>query len=105
MNKIYSESRCVAPCGVRNVVAELIFLLISQHRKRGDGRNKLIVAEGLKSRDRTGSRAKRKRQGETQIRVARLRVMQAAGFKNECAEPGGAESVVLIEQKVQVIRV
>ena len=55
MNKIHSESRRMAARSVRHVVAELIFLLIAQHRKRGDGRDELIVAESLETGNGAGA--------------------------------------------------
>ena len=52
VDEIDAESRGVAAGGVRDVVAELIFFLVAQHGKRGDGRDELIVAESFEAGNR-----------------------------------------------------
>src|SRR5581483_12184277 len=50
MNKIHPGARRVLAGSMGHAITKLILLLIAQHRKGSDGSNKLIVAEGFKSR-------------------------------------------------------
>jgi len=86
-----------------HVVAELILFLIAQDRKRRDGSDKLIVAEGFKARDVLRRRSERKIKGETEIRVAHGGQMQPAGVEYERADPVRIESVLLADNQVQIM--
>src|SRR6202040_1333984 len=54
VDEVHTEARRVLAGGVRNVVAELIFLLVAQYGERRDGGDELIVAEGFEARDGAG---------------------------------------------------
>ena len=49
VDEINSEARGVLAHAVRNVVVELIFLLVAKDGKRGDGGDELIVAKGFEA--------------------------------------------------------
>src|SRR5947208_13402755 len=66
VDEVHSKAHCVTPRGSRNVVAELVFLLVALNGERGNGGGKLIVAEGLKA----GSREEAHGEGKSQ-RLAR----------------------------------
>src|ERR1700722_7097784 len=47
VNKIYAEAWGVSSCRMAYIVAHLVFLLVAQHRKGGNGGGKLVVAESV----------------------------------------------------------
>ena len=66
---------------VADVVTKLIFFLIAQNGKLGDGGDVLIVAEGFKTSDGAGCGGKWKCQSKSQVRIARLGQVQKAGIE------------------------
>ena len=72
MDEIHPEARRMASGSVRDVVTDLIFFLIAQDRKRGDGRDELVVAESFESGNGLRSGAEGKGQRKAQIGVACL---------------------------------
>src|SRR5215831_5970588 len=104
MNEADPELRRMPPGGMTQIVAELILLLIAQHRKCRDGRGKLIVPEGLESRNRLEGRAEGKRQGKSQLLVPRCGVMQGAGSEGKRTQPIRAERELVPHHQVQKVR-
>ena len=47
MNEIDAEAQGMSAAGMREVVAELIFLLVARDGKRGDRGGELVVAKGF----------------------------------------------------------
>ena len=87
MDEVHSKAHCVTPRGSRNVVAELVFLLVALNGERGNGGGKLIVAEGLKAGSREEAHGEGKIQRLANLGVAQFGVMESAGFQSERAEP------------------
>ena len=81
MDEVHAETRRVAAGDVGHVVAELVFFLIAQDGKGGDGRDKLVVAEGLESGNGLEVELNGKASAKPRLRVARFGVVQesAAG--------------------------
>src|SRR5215831_19960277 len=104
MNEADPELRRMPPGGMTQIVAELILLLIAQHRKRRDSRGKLIVPESLESRNRLEGRAEGKRQGKSQVLVPRCGVMQGACSEGKRTQPIGAECELIPRHQVQIVR-
>src|SRR5216684_2190779 len=100
VNKIDAKPQSVRTSQVAHVVAKLIFFLVAQDRKRGDGSDKLIVAEGFAARDGAARGSKRKIKREAEIRVARGCKMQSAGVQYERTDPVRVESVLLSHNHV-----
>src|SRR5579872_6098694 len=103
MDEIDSEAGRMASGRVRDVVANLIFLLIAQDGKCCDGGNELIVAECFESGDGLRRSAEGKCQREAEIGVAGFRQMQIADAQSQRSEPGRAENVLLAEHDVEVV--
>ena len=61
MDKIDAEAEGMAAGGAKNIVAELIFLLIAFGRKRGDDGSELIIAKSFESGSGVKIRAEGKR--------------------------------------------
>ena len=59
--------------------AELALLLITLDGKGGDGRDELVVAEGLEGGDSAVRRAEGESEGETIIRIAPFGMMEIVG--------------------------
>ncbi len=87
VDEIDAEARGVLADGVSNVVAELVFLLVAQNWERGDGGDELIVTESFEAGNGAVGGAEGKGERVAQIAVARLGVMQRAGFEYERAQP------------------
>src|SRR5579885_2907671 len=85
------------------VVAKLIFLLITQRWEESDRRRELVVAESLKSRDGKRSRAEGKCQGESECRIPLLRQVQRARVKDESSEPRRTERIRVAHCRVPII--
>src|SRR5579863_1831445 len=85
VNEVDAELERVVAGRVADVVTELILLLIAQVGKQSDGRGELVVAEGLEAGNCLRRGTERKRQRETQGRIARLGEVQLAGVEYECA--------------------
>src|SRR5580704_14037688 len=85
MNEVDAELRHMTAGNVTDVVAELIFLLITQVRKQCNRRGELIVAEGFEAGDGQRCGAKRKCQCKAEVRVACLGEVQLAGSENKRA--------------------
>jgi hypothetical protein len=51
MDEIDAKAGRVAAGGVRHIITKLIFFLVAQNRKSGDGSDELIVAEGFEAGD------------------------------------------------------
>src|SRR6202023_143607 len=85
---------------VRDVVANLIFLLVAQDGKRGDRGDELIVAKSFAPRDGAGGGTKWKSQRKTQVRIARFGQVQSAGVENERPQPRSAEGELIAESQV-----
>ena len=88
---------------VRDVVADLIFFLISQDGKRRDGRDELVVAKRLETGNGLRRRADRKGQCEPEVGVARRCEMQIAHAQGERSQPSGAEDVLLAKHRVEIV--
>src|SRR6267154_5105087 len=90
--------------GMRQIVAELIFLLVSLGGKSGDGRDELIVAKGFKA----GGGEKTGGEGEIESfadgAVAGLGVMEADGREGEGADGGWSELELLVDEHTVVVR-
>ena len=86
MNEIHTKSRAHGSPDVRDVVAKLIFFLISQYREVGDAGNVLIVAIGFKSRDGAGRGGEWKGQRKTK-RSCAIASNAAAGIQNQRTGP------------------
>src|SRR5690242_4288954 len=67
VNEVDPESWSVAAGYMADVIAKLVFLLISKHGKSGDGSDELIVAESFQAGDGARRGTKRKGEGEAQI--------------------------------------
>jgi len=89
VDEIYAEAKDVPAGSVRDIVAELIFLLIACDGESSDDGGELIVAEGFESGSGVKICAERKGEGESEIGVAILDVMEIAGFESERARPSG----------------
>src|SRR5260221_12370102 len=85
------------------VIAKLVFLLISQHGKRGNSGDELIVAVSFKSRDRAGGRGERKCQRKALRFVTRLRQVQAAGVQYKSPKPILRKRILLAEHQAEVV--
>src|SRR6516225_5347230 len=105
MDEVHAEAWRMPAGNVDRVVSELVFFLVAQYGEGGDGRYKLVVAESLEAGSGQGCGAEGKSQGETQVGIARLGVVQEAGIKRERSHPGRAECVLLVEHKAQIVRV
>ena len=67
VDEIYAQAGRVAPIAVSQVITKLIFFLIAQHRKSGDGSDELIVAEGFAAGDGAARGSKWKIECEAEI--------------------------------------
>ena len=70
VDEIDAETGGMAAGSAAQVVTELIFLLIAENGKRGNGRDELIVAICLKARNGLRGCAERKRESEADLGVA-----------------------------------
>ena len=70
VDEVHAEARSVAAGGVGHVVAELVFLLVAQHGKGGDGGDELIVTECFAAGNGAGCGAEGKRERETEVGIA-----------------------------------
>src|SRR5258708_1495122 len=93
VDEIKAKANVVGTGGKRDVVAELIFLLIAGDGKSGDDRGELIVAKSFKSRGGVKICAERKGESDTEIRVAIFDVVKIAGFDGQNAKRGRRECV------------
>ena len=85
VNKVDTKFDCMSAARIRNVVAELILLLVALRRKEGNRRGELVIAESLKSRNSECCRTERKGQSESKIRIALLCEVQGARAEDESA--------------------
>ena len=67
VDEIDAEAKCVAAGGVKDVITELIFLLIADSEKGGNFSSKLIVAERFEAGSSVKIRAEGKSQGKVEI--------------------------------------
>ena len=104
VDQIDAETKYVAAGGMKNVVAELIFLLVAFNGKSGDFRGELIVAESFESRGGVEICAERESQREAEIGVTSFGVMKIAGFESERAEPVRRKTILLGDKDVVVVR-
>src|SRR5579859_2766217 len=103
VDEVNAKSRSMTSGFVADIVAKLVFLLISKHGKCSDGSEELIVSESFEARDGTGRGTKRERQGKAQIRIASLCQMQSTGAKNKRTHPRRAEGVLIADGQIQVV--
>ena len=103
VDEAYAEPRSVAARAVRNVVAQLILLLVAQHRKRGNRRDEQVVSVSLVAGNRAGCDRKRKRIGESQLLIARLRQVQAAGIEHQRTKPLRRKIELLPQHQAEII--
>ena len=104
VDEIDAKADGVTARAAKNVVAELIFLLIAFDGEGGDYSSELIVAESFESGSGMKIRAERKSQCQAEIGVASLGVMKVAGFESERALPVRREAILLAEKDVVVVR-
>src|ERR1700676_4029553 len=94
----------MSAAGMRQVVAELIFLLVARDGKSGDGSGELIVTKSF------AAGGGKKIGGEGEIErfadggIASLGVMEAAGREREGADCGGRELELLVDENAVVVR-
>src|ERR1700688_3474667 len=62
INKFYAEAWRVSSRRMAYVIAQLVFLLVAQQRKGGNGGRKLVVAKGVEARNGSKGRTERKLQ-------------------------------------------
>src|SRR6266436_6570885 len=105
VNEVDTKARSVPAGSVTHVVAELIFFLIAQDGKSGDGSDELIVAEGFEAGNGAARGSKWEIEREAEIRIASGSEVQAAGVENERAEPVGIKRVLVAHNQVEVIAV
>src|SRR5215472_16462615 len=87
-----------------HVITELVLLLVAVDGKRGDGRDVLVVAEGLESGGGESRAAEGKCQSESQRGIADLDVMKAVGLEDKISHPVGGEFKLVAGQQAPVIR-
>ena len=104
VDEIDAKADGVTARAAKNVVAELIFLLIAFDGEGGDYSGELIVAESFESGSGMKICAERKRQCQAEIGVAGLGVMKVASFESERALPVCGEAILLAEKNIEVIR-
>ncbi len=105
VDQIDAEAGGVGTGRVRNIVAELIFLLVALDREICNGGGELIVAEGFQSRSREETHGKRKVESFADHGVSEFGVMEPAGFQRERAKPGWQELKLVVQEKVVVVRI
>ena len=87
-----------------HVVAELILLLVAQDGERRDGRRELVVAERFEAGNRLEGGAERKGEGESEILITGLGMMQVAGVKGKRSKPSRAECELVPQHQVEIVR-
>ena len=85
VNEIYAEANGVAAGSVRNIIAELIFLLIACDGECGDDSGELVVAKSFESGSGVKICAERKCESQAKIGVAILDVVKIAGRGGDCS--------------------
>src|SRR5262245_54412976 len=104
MDEVDSKLRRMTGAGMRDIITKLMLLLIAVDRERGNRRNKLIIAEGLKSGRGQSGCAERKRQPESEVGVSQLDMMKAAGLVDEVADPGRRKHKLIADQHAVIVR-
>src|ERR1700688_1726194 len=79
VNKIYAEAWRVSSRRMAYVIAQLVFLLVAQHRKGGNRRRKLVVAKSVQPRNGSKGRAEGKLQRKSHVVVTSFGAVQSAG--------------------------
>src|SRR5712692_4499156 len=105
VNEVDTKARGVPAGTVIHIVAELIFFLVAQDGKSGDGSDELIVAEGFQAGDRAARGSEREIEGEAEIRIASCGEVQAAGVEDERAEPVVIERILVAHNQAEIIAV
>ncbi len=105
VDKVDPKLGCMPAHGTTHIVSKLVFLLIANHRKRGDGSNKLVVAVGFETGDGLRSGAERKRQGKAEVSITVCRTVQITGAKSEISHPRRAEGKGVADDAVLIIGV
>src|SRR5260370_29985328 len=105
MNEIYAEAHGVFSARVRNVIAKLIFLLISLNGKRGNRRGELIVAKRLKPRGGQEISGKGKIESLADRGIADLGVMKAGRLQRQHAQSRRSILKLLAQQHAVIIRI
>src|ERR1700723_4682574 len=85
------------------VVPELVFSLVSEGGKGGDGRGELVVSECFVTRHCLRRQAERELQSKAESGCARLGQMQFAGVEDEGAEPSWTEGVSVADHGVEIV--
>src|ERR1019366_1382345 len=89
---------------VREIVAQLVLLLVAGDGKGSDRGNKGVVSEGVPP----GDRARGDREGEIEceavVLVADLGAVQDTGIEGKRPEPSGREFKLITENEVVVNR-
>src|SRR5207247_1115309 len=88
----------------RHVEAKLVFLLSAINRKGRDGGEKLIVAKSFKSRSGDGGGTERESEGQSEIGIAHLMALEAAGLERERAQPLRIENKLPVNQETVIVR-
>jgi len=83
MDEVDAEALGVMTGDMGDVVAKLVFLLVADDGKGGDGGDELIVAERFEAGDGLRGRTERKGESEAEIGIARFGAVEAAGFEVE----------------------
>src|SRR6202050_4910783 len=85
------------------IVAELIFLLIAQHRECSNGSQELVVAERLQTRYGSGRGREGKRKRKAEVRVARFGEVQSARAEHQRSNPSRAPRKLIADNQVHVV--
>src|SRR5258708_131675 len=105
VNKTDAKARRVPAVVVAHVVAELIFFLVAQNGKSGNGSDELIVAKGLEPGDGAARGSEREIHRETKMRITRSGQMESADIEDKRANPVGIKSELVADNQVEVIAV
>src|SRR5260370_39814966 len=87
MNEINAKVQGVRAGEMADVIAELIFFLVAQDGKCGDGSDELVVAKGLQARNGAARGSEREIQRKPKMRIARGGQVQPAGVEHKGAKP------------------
>src|SRR5258707_12653794 len=103
MNEVDPKPRRVRSLRMRNVIPELVFLLVSVDGKRRNTGNKLIVSKSLKP----GSRKNRGTEGEsqtkTQIRITDFHMVKITCLENKVSDPFRRKFHLVAEQQAVIV--
>src|SRR5260370_13792142 len=96
VDEINAEAQGMTSAGMRQVVAELIFLLVALNGESGNGGGELIVAKRFAAGGSKKIRGEGKIERFSDVGVTRLGVMKTAGCERERAEGGRRKLKLLV---------